>query len=125
MPMSPNEEVFIKKFVMWVGFFGGFFLRAGVDPEGEVVKALISVLPISSSHAQLLAELIGLILITLTLIELYKSFSSVGIRGIILGIIAIIIAFIGGLIISSSPLLGVFLLFSAVFLARFAWEKAN
>lgn len=117
MQRSSKEEVFVREFVMWVGFCGGLFASAGVDPEGEIIKALISILQTSPFVAQLLAVSIST---AITLISLHKAYSLGG----KLGILAIVIAFISGYIISSSPLFGVFLLFFAIFLAKIA-SKGN
>ncbi|MBA7505817.1 hypothetical protein ES706_04494 [subsurface metagenome] len=118
MSRSSKEEVFVREFVMGLGFLGGLFLKVGVDPEGEVIKALISVLPISPFIAQLLA---GLITIALTLTSIYGAYSLGG----TLGLFIVGVAFISGLIISSSPEIGAFLLIFVILLAKFAVKEGS
>jgi len=111
--MSSREEFFVREYVIGgvVSFCGGLFARAGVDPEGELIKFIISKSPINPFLIQLLA---GLISIAIPVIFLSKIYSLVG----ILGIFAVIIAFIGGLITESSPLFGVFLVIFAINLPK-------
>jgi len=116
MSRSSNEEVFIRRYVMWTGFFGGIFLKVGVDPEGEIIKALISAFPISPAITQLLSALAGLFLIALTVADLKEAYSMGG--G--LGLFIVAVAFISGLIILSASEFGALLLFFAIFLAKFA-----
>jgi hypothetical protein len=121
MPLSQKEEVFIRKYVMWTGFFGGVFLRIGVDPQGEIMKALISLLPVSPLIAQLLTGLFGLILIAFTINDLNDVYSTGG----SLGLLTVTVAFISGLIILSDSVIGAFLLIFDIYLAKFAIKGKN
>lgn len=109
MQRSSKGEVFVREFVMGIGFIGGLFARAGVDPEGKIVEALISAFQIDSS----LFILFSVIFTIFTLLIAYFL-------GGPLGIFAIILAFGSGYIISSSSGIGAFLLIIAAVLGLIA-----
>lgn len=116
MPRSSREEVFVREFVMGIGFIGGLFARIGVDPEGEIIKALISAFP-SIAQFSILFGLISVVLIISSFLTVYRLGGG-------LGIFAVILAFGGGYLISSS-LIGVILLIFAIRLGLIAPLKTH
>jgi hypothetical protein len=110
--MSISSKGFVKHFVIGIGFLGGLFARAGLDPKGEIIKALISVF-------QSNPLLFGLISVVFTVLPLFIAY----LLGGALGMFAIILAFFGGYLISSS-LIGIILLIIAIVLGLIApYEK--
>lgn len=100
-------------FVLIVGFCGGLFAGVGVDPEKEIIKAV----------APHLLLVFGLFLFLIFILRLLIAYSLGG----VLGIFAVMIAFISGYIITDPPSaeFGVILLFVAVFLGWIAFPEGQ
>lgn len=81
-------EAFIKQYVIPLGFFGGVFFVAGVDPETAVLSALNPILPGSAGFAILLGFIS-------TAGGLWGSYDGGG----ILGLFAVGLAFASGVFI--------------------------
>lgn len=113
MPRSKGE-IFVREFVMGIGFLGGLFSRAGINPEREIIKALTSAFQVNSTLFILFSFII-------TILSLYAAYSLGG----VLGLLAILLGFISGYLIfvPSTAGIGALLLIIAVFLGWIAPYK--
>jgi hypothetical protein len=88
-------EVFVQQFVLGFGFLGGFWIHVGINPENEILKAL-SIIGKSfafNSNFSLLFWMIPTLDMILSLFFTY-------VVGGLLGIIAVFLAFVGGIFIN-------------------------
>ena len=97
-----------------VGFFGGLWIAAGVNPETEIVKGLWDVVEtIEPAMAALRLPLLLSLAFGSTVLALLGAYMF----GKWAGIAAVILAFIGGALIAS---IGVYFLLAAMVLGSFA-----
>lgn len=112
--MSEAGEKFAQEFVIGFGFLGGIWLKVGVSPEGAIAEAIVemmkSINPDTAPWISILFTAISIIFFILTFI--FASFIGGG-----AGVIAIILAFIGGFLLNE---IGVLLLLIAVIIGLFA-----
>ena len=117
--MSKEElgKSFVQEFVLGFGFLSGLWIHAGVDPEAEIIKALSSIV-LQLAPNPMYSFAFWIIPIIATLGSLVGSYFLGG----WLGLIAVGLAFLGGIFISSG--FGVFCLIIGVilgFIAPFAF----
>lgn len=101
------------------GFAGGLFLRAGVDPYGTIFEAIFEVLSdagVPSYVGSIVLVIISILSIASTLTISRKVYGV----GRILGLIAIGLAFVSGLIVLDATQAGGFLLVFATILGFIA-----
>jgi hypothetical protein len=115
MPRKTIAESFVGEFVIGFGFLSGLFFHIGLDPEAEISKVLLELISIVNPSLgvtfSLLFFLAGIITIILSIIGAH----SVGGN---LGLVAVGLAFFGGIFIESS--IGICLLIAGVLLGWFA-----
>ena len=106
MSKGSTGEVFIQEFVICLGFLSGLWIYAGVDPTAEIVKSLSMIVPEMSGFLWLIvvASTIG-------------SIAGAYFMGGRLGLLAVFLAFLGGLFAGSW---GILLLIVGVILGRYA-----
>lgn len=90
-----KEEIFVKEFVIGVGFLGGLFARIGIDPETEIIRALTSVFRFDPRPILLISLLLTI-----------SSFLVAYFRGGLLGLVAVLFGLIGGLLIIDNSIAG-------------------
>ena len=119
MPRQNIGEKFVQEFVLSFSFLSGLWIHVGVDPEEEISKALLSILqtlnPILDPSISILFWMLPIMGIFLSIIGSYAF-------GGFLGLIAVVLAFIGGIFIES---FGVFLLIAGVIFGLFAPTVKN
>jgi hypothetical protein len=106
MSKRNRGEVFVQEFVIGLGFLSGLWIYAGVDPTAEIVKALSTIVPEMSG---LLWLLVGVD----TIISIVGAYYA----GRWFGLLAVVLAFMGGLLIGS---VGILLLLGGIILGRYA-----
>jgi hypothetical protein len=106
MSKGSTREVFIQEFVIGLGFLSGLWIYAGVDPTAEIVKALSIIVP----------EMSGLLWLLVT-VDTIISIAGAYYAGRWLGLLAVVLAFLGGLLIGS---VGILLLLGGIILGRYA-----
>jgi hypothetical protein len=114
-----KSDIFIQEFVLGFGFLGGLFAWAGVDPEEEVVKALLRV---AIPNNELLVSLvIVLFVLGSTAMGIYGTLQVAG----QLGLAVVGMAWVSGFTIgiSSLSLVGVILLILALVLASIVCDN--
>jgi len=114
--MSDKGDNFVQEFVLMFGFLGGIWLRTGISPEGAITDSLVEV--IKSINPDI-APLIAIVFLILGGIFIIGTFFYALIIGGFLGVIAVILAYIGGYLLND---VGVFLLLIAVVIGWFAPE---
>ena len=100
---------FVQEFVLGFGFLSGLWIHVGIDPETEIIKALSSVVQQLAPNP-IYSFAFWIIPIIATLVALAGSYF----LGSWLGLIAVGLAFLGGIFISSG--FGVFCLVIGVIL---------
>jgi hypothetical protein len=111
--MPTKSEVFVQEFVLGFGFLGGLFTWVGVDPEEEVIRALLRVAIPENDF--LVSLLILLIVIAATAMGILGTYSMAG----KLGLIVVGLAWISGFIIAiggTATIIGAFLFFGVLIL---------
>ena len=83
-------EVFVQESVIGLGFLSGFWIYAGVDPTAEIVKSLSIIVPEMSGF-------LWLLVVVATIISIAGAYSMGG----RLGLLAVFLAFLGGIFIGS------------------------
>lgn len=117
--MPSKGDVFVQEFVLGFGFIGGLFTRFNVDPELEVIKALLIVLtslyPSVEPYIPLILLLISILLTAVSILFTHEL-------GGKLGLLAVALAFIAGFFIIDPlvQLLCILLIFVAMFLGSYA-----
>ena len=113
MVKTAKRQKFIKEFILLFGFLGGFWIYAGVNPEAEIAKAFMeiveSLIPGTFTALSVLYWIGSLIFMSL-------SFWSSYLVGGKAGLIAVILAFLGGILIGS---VGIWFLVAALILGLF------
>ena len=114
-----NREVFLHELVVGFGFLGGLWINIGIDPEAELIRALWDVVEsISPQLSHLRAPcFIGLALFT-SVAAILGAYNF----GKWVGIVAVVLAFIGGLFITS---FGIFFFVAALVVGLIAPSIAN
>jgi len=119
-------EVFVREFVLGVGFVGGIFTRIGIDPEAGAFKALIAVVidfakfvsPSLASQISLLFWFLSIIIAIFSLIAIYFC-------GGIMGLLAVGLAWLAGFFIMVNPLAGLLLLIISASIGMLAPSRAS
>jgi len=112
MSRRNTGEIFVQEFVIGLGFLSGLWIYAGVDPTAEIVKSLSAVVPEWS-------WLLWLLVVVGTIGSIVAAYKVGG----VFGLITVLLAFLGGILISSS--VGIFLLIIAVILGPIAANQSR
>lgn len=111
--VSKKAQIFVEEFVIGLGFFSGLWFHVGINPETEIIKAIVQILESLNPNSKYLF-IFWLLPGVVTLISILTSY----ICGGILGLIAVLLAFIGGVFLDST--IGLLLLLAGVFLGFIA-----
>lgn len=121
--MSSREDIFIREFVVGFGFLGGLFTRVGVDPEEEILKALLEV---AKSFSPSMGPIFPVLLFLFTALLTISSILGAYRLGGIIGLIAVAFAWMGGFIMvggsSTESIIGIALLIVAMIIGGSAPE---
>ena len=107
---------FTRVYIIGVGFLSGLFIGIGVNPEAEIIKAFLEII---EAYSPGLAILLKVILILLGLYGTIQSWKSAYKRRGLLGIIAVALAFLGGLLLGLNIATGIWLLIVAILIGIF------
>jgi len=123
---ASKEEVFVREFVLGVGFVGGIFTRIGIDPEAEAFKALIAVvIELAKFISPSLASQISLLVWFLSIIIAIFSLISIYFCGRFIGLLAVGLAWLAGFFIVVNPLAGLLLLIISASIGILAPSSAS
>jgi hypothetical protein len=112
MSKRNTGEVFVQEFVIGLGFLSGLWIYVGVDPTAEILKSFSALVPEMSGFFWLIVFM-GTI----------GSIAGAYYMGRWLGLLAVLLAFLGGIFIASS--LGIWLLIGGVILGPIAVKQSK
>lgn len=104
--MSKNR-VILQEIILTFGFLNGLWIYAGVNPETEILKAFTELVPEMSSF---LFWFISILLTVIPIVAVYRISKGIG-------LIALLLAFLGGIFIASW---GIWLLIVAYLIGLYA-----
>lgn len=110
-----NLEDLTKELIIGFGFLEGLWIYAGINPMGEIAKAFSKIAP-----GGMFSSWFPLILFILTLIQIIAVY----IYGGVIGLIALLLAFLGGIFIGTG-ILGIVLVVIAFFLGLWAFSMED
>jgi len=112
-----SGEAFTQEFVLLFGFLSGLWIYAGVNPEAEIAKPFIevinSLIPGTGAGLSFLYWIVSAIL---TIGSFWSSYTI----GDKVGLIAVVLAFIGGIFIGS---VGIWFLIAALIIGPYAVKR--
>jgi hypothetical protein len=113
-----KSEVFFREFIVGLGFISGFWIALGVNPEAIIFESLRTVMETLNpdSGFSFMFTLFPLLLTIGSVVGAYAMGGKIG-------MIAIGIAFVGGLLLISAPLFSVILMVIAMMIGSVAVEN--
>ena len=93
--MSDLQDKFVQEFVLLFGFLEGIWLRVGISPDEAILNALVEALKEINPDYSWLAILIVISSIIFLIITILQALDIGG----FLGIFAILLAFIAGILL--------------------------
>jgi predicted branched-subunit amino acid permease len=116
--MGTRSSIFIRQFVIGLGFLSGIFTAIGIDPQQEVITiiggAIASVYP--DPQISSLFLVLPTILLIISLIAAYR-------KGKVLGLASVLVAYCAGIVILGSLVISLLLLAGAVVLGLVATNR--
>jgi hypothetical protein len=109
------SENLVKELILGFGFLEGLWIYAGVNPFSEIAKAFSRIAPEGISFNWFSTILFFLAVIQILLVYIY---------GGVVGLVALLLAFLGGIFIGNG-LLGIVLVVIAFFLALWAFSMED
>ena len=107
--IAKKSSLFIREFVIGLGFLSGIFTAIGIDPQQVVIsiigKAVVSLCPDPEISALLI--ILPTILLLISLVTAY-------LKGRILGLMSVLVAYCAGILILVSTVLALILLAGAI-----------
>ena len=97
---------FFKQAIIFFGFLNGLWIAIGIDPEKIIRGVLQPFVEKLGSQAIYLFGILPTILLGISLYLIYK-------KGRLMGLIAVLCGFAGGLLILASPIVSVIFLIAA------------
>jgi len=116
--MAKKSRAYIWQFVIGFGFLSGIWTAFGIDPEEVILNALGRVAG-TIFQDPTLRQLFILLPTLLFLISIYSAYK----KGRILGLVAVVIAYLAGLSILVSLGTTLFLLLAAIFIGYLATTR--
>ena len=96
--MKKRQDAFIKQFVIGLGFLSGLWLYFGFNPSTKIIEFIVSIAKENGYNLAIFYFLPSIIFIFSVIFAYY--------RGGILGLIAVTLAFISGILLLVVPVLG-------------------
>lgn len=116
--MAKKSSLFIRQFVIGLGFLSGIFTAIGIDPQGAIIgvigKAVGLVYP--EPHISYILFILPTVLLIISLIGAY-------IKGKVLGLISVLVAYLSGILILTVTLLALILLLLAIVFGYLATNR--
>lgn len=116
--MAKKSSIFIRQFVIGLGFLSGVFTAIGIDPQGEIIrilgKAAGSVYP--DPQISSLFIILPTLLLLISVITAY-------LKGGLLGLVSVIVAYFSGVSIIVSFTLAALLFAIAILLGYLATNR--
>lgn len=116
--MAKKSSLFIRQFVIGLGFLSGLFTAIGFDPQDEIIKAIggsvTAIYP--DPQVSYLFILLPTVLFVISVITAY-------LKGGILGLVSVVVAYFSGLSVLASLSLALVLLVIAAALGYLATNR--
>jgi hypothetical protein len=116
--IAKKSSLFIREFVIGLGFLSGIFTAIGIDPQQVVIsiigKAVASLYPDPEISALLI--ILPTILLLISLVAAY-------LKGRILGLVSVLVAYCAGILILVSTVLALILLAGAIGIGFLATDR--
>ena len=116
--MGTRSGVFIRQFVIGLGFLSGIFTAIGIDPQQEVITIVGGAVASVYLHPEISALFLVLptLLLIISLIAAYR-------KGKVLGLASVLVAYCAGIVILGSIAISLLLLTGAVVLGLVATNR--
>lgn len=113
-----KSEIFFKEFIVGLGFISGFWIAVGVNPEAIIFESLRTVMETLNPDSGFgyMFTLFPLLLTVGSLIGAYAMGGKIG-------MFAIGIAFVSGILFVSAPIISLIMLGAAMLVGSAAVEK--
>ena len=116
--MARKSKTYLWQFVLGLGFLSGVWTAIGIDPEEVILNTLGTV--ITAAYPDPALRTLFIVLPTiLLLISVYSAYK----KGRVLGIIAVIIAYVAGLSVLVSLITSLILLLVAILFGYLATNR--
>jgi ABC-type multidrug transport system permease subunit len=116
--MGTKSSVFIRQFVIGLGFLSGAFTAIGIDPQDEVIRfiggAVGTVYP--DPQVSYVFFILPVVLLVISVVAAYM-------KGKVMGLISVLVAYFSGVLILVSSVLAIILLLIAVVLGYLATNR--
>ena len=116
--MAKKSSLFIRQFVIGLGFLSGLFTAIGFDPQDEIIKVIggsvYTIYP--DPQVNYLFLLLPTILLLISVISAY-------LKGGILGLVSVVVAYLSGISVLKSVSLAFMLLVVAAALGYLATNR--
>jgi hypothetical protein len=107
--MTKKSSLFIRQFVIGLGFLSGILTAIGIDPQQEVIsllgRAVLSYYPDPE---------ISYLFVILPTVILFASLAAAYLKGKVLGLVSVLVAYCAGIFVLTSTRTGLLLLSAAV-----------
>jgi len=116
--IAKKSSLFIREFVIGLGFLSGIFTAIGIDPE-QVIIGIIGKAAVSLYPGPEISALFIILPTILLLISLIAAF----LKGRILGLVSVLVAYCAGIFILVSTVLALILLIGATGIGYLATNR--
>ena len=116
--MDKKAEYFVNETVIGLGFSSGLWIAIGIDPQAEIFRAFATIIKTLSPNSGF-----GLLFFIIPITILICLILGAYFMGGILGLVAVVSGFVGGLLILVSPWIWIILLFIGMELGSIAVES--
>lgn len=120
--MDEKAEYFVNEFVIGLGFLSGLWIAIGIDPQAEIFKAFATIIKTLNPNSGF-GLLFFLLFFIIPLIILICLILGTYFMGGIVGLIAVVFGFLGGLLILASTWISTILLLIGMGLGVIAAES--
>lgn len=114
--MARRTSAFLREFVVLFGFLNGVWLAVGVNPGAKLLEVLAGILLNLTGREGTLQLVLTLLPVILTVVTLFLILR----KGGFVGLLAVIVALVGGMQILADPTVSLVLLLAAMGLGYFA-----
>jgi hypothetical protein len=116
--MTKKSGLFIRQFVIGLGFLSGIFTTVGIDPQ-QVVISLVGRAVLSYYQDPEISYLF----VILPTVLLFTSLAAAYLKGKVLGLVSVLVAYCAGIFVLTSTGTGLILLAAAVVLGVLATNR--
>lgn len=116
--MAKKSSLFIRQFVIGLGFLSGLFTAIGIDPQDEILRVIGS-----SVQAVYPSPGLSSLFFLLPIMLLVASVIMAYLKGGAMGLLSVIVAYFAGVSVLASPALSLALLLAAIAIGYLATNR--